>query len=226
MVSETLDLGTRRPPRTARARLRHATPGLPHPPGETTPQVSDYVPVAPGAGRRLRRRGAGGGGGHHHRDENPDDRGRAGRWIAADRCGGVSAPHGPWPGRYYTLPLAVAVALGLLVAARTLRRIVRRPRPGVLAEAALDDRARRGSAVAVVAARGVAVSPPAAVSLIGTLGLRAVGDLRPCARAGWPLLRGTTFAGASLLVTFLVVVVASSTSVVSAAEGPSAATGA
>ncbi len=70
---------------------------------------------------------------------SPDDLGRAGR-VFARTCAVVDpdlgrilmgGSHGPWPGSFYAVPLAVALAvLGVLVVV-ALRVIVARPRPEV-----------------------------------------------------------------------------------------------
>lgn len=54
-----------------------------------------------------------------------DDMGRAGRSLS--RCGQGS---GPWPGSFYTWPLAIVVLVGLAAAALTLLQVARRPRFG------------------------------------------------------------------------------------------------
>jgi len=128
---------------------------------------------------------------------SPDDRGRAGRVLLGHHAvtggqvhtrslPGLLAPHetsaySPWIGSYYSVPLAVVVAVGLLWAGFTLHRIVRRSRPGDPATTgAADDRLRSGSARVVLGACGVLVTPP----LLVTSALTAVGLLSV---AGHPL---------------------------------------
>lgn len=98
-----------------------------------------------------------------------DDMGRAGRSLSR-ACspemlvGAMSAVAGPWPGLFYSVPLGIAVSLGLLAAAIALRTVVLRPRSGSAPHlVAGDDALRHRSAEAVVAATGVMV----AASLLG-----------------------------------------------------------
>ena len=89
-----------------------------------------------------------------------DDMGRAGRTLARQCSANMSEFTGPWPGSFYSVPLAVIVVGGLLVAAFALHRVVRRPRQGE--EAAADDGLRRSAAEAVTAATGLLVAIPLA----------------------------------------------------------------
>jgi hypothetical protein len=118
---------------------------------------------------------------------SPDDLGRAGRSLE-QRCGAVQAGGtGPWPGSFYSVPLAIAVALGLLAAGLALRTVVMRPRRGSTPELVrADDALRRRSAQAVVAATGVMM----AASLIGVALAAASALLNPysCAPAWWTVL--------------------------------------
>ncbi|MGY1812172.1 hypothetical protein [Blastococcus sp. SYSU D00820] len=89
-----------------------------------------------------------------------DDLGRPGRWLTA-RCGAtVGEARGPWPGSYYSLPLALLVVAGLAAAGWALLRVTRRPRQGE--DDAVDDLLRARSAEAVTAAAGLLVSVPLA----------------------------------------------------------------
>jgi hypothetical protein len=127
-----------------------------------------------------------------------DDLGRAGRSLSricspATVAGGgpTSASHGPWPGLFYSVPLAVAVLVGLVSAALALRTVVLRPRSGSDPELiAADEVLRRRSAEAVVAATGVMV----AASLVGVALTAASGLLGTCPTASW------TMGGIALLV--------------------------
>jgi hypothetical protein len=101
---------------------------------------------------------------------SPDDLGRAGRSFAR-RCSAVSAGStGPWPGSYYSVPLAIVVLAGLLLAGFAVWRVVQRPRQGE--DTAVDDGLRRQAAEAVTAACGLLVSIPfAGVALISASAL-------------------------------------------------------
>jgi hypothetical protein len=94
-----------------------------------------------------------------------DDLGRAGRSFAR-RCSAVlSGGTGPWPGSFYSVPLALVVVAGLLLAGFALRRVVRRPRQGE--DTVVDDALRAQAAESVVAACGLLVALPfAGVSLL------------------------------------------------------------
>jgi hypothetical protein len=124
-----------------------------------------------------------------------DDMGRAGRSLVrgciaevtgADGATQTGSSQGPWPGLFYSLPLGIAVAGGLLGAAVALHTVVRRPRRGSTSELVVaDDALRRRSAEALVAATGVMVAP----SLFG-VALTAGGALIGigCAPAAWTVL--------------------------------------
>lgn len=94
-----------------------------------------------------------------------DDLGRAGRSFDR-RCSAVlSGGTGPWPGSFYSAPLALVVIAGLLLAGFALRRVVRRPRQGE--DTTVDDALRGQASEAVVAACGLLVALPfAGVSLL------------------------------------------------------------
>jgi hypothetical protein len=96
-------------------------------------------------------------------NSGPDDAGKPGRALEL-RCPPTTAEeHGPWPGAFYSVPLAVVVLLGLAVAYVVLRNIVRRPRPGGTPDLiALDDASRRRAARAVTGAGGILVGLPLA----------------------------------------------------------------
>jgi len=131
-----------------------------------------------------------------------DDMGRAGRSLSRQcnpeslkMLGGAS---GPWPGLFYSVPLAIAVGVGLLGAAVALRTVVLRPRSGATPELVVaDDVLRRRSAEAVVAATGVMV----AASLLG-VALAAGGALLrfTCPPSSWTVLGGALLAVGALML--------------------------
>lgn len=108
-----------------------------------------------------------------------DDRGRAGRSLARECSATMREAAGPWPGSYYSVPLAVAVGIGLLGATMASRLIVRRPRQGE--DHTVDDTARRRAVSAVVAASGGLVAVP----LIGVSFVSALTMFTISCRPGW-----------------------------------------
>ncbi|BCY07143.1 hypothetical protein [Actinoplanes sp. L3-i22] len=92
-----------------------------------------------------------------------DDLGRAGRALTVT-CGDVTFSETPWPGRFYSLPIAVAVLLGLAMAAVAVRTVVHRP------DSTTDDRSRRAAAGAITAACGVLITAPLAGSALFAAG--------------------------------------------------------
>lgn len=127
-----------------------------------------------------------------------DDMGRAGRSLFR-LCGPErAASAGPWPGLFYSLPLGVAVAIGLFGAAVALRAVVLRPRSGSAPELVVaDDALRRRSAEAVVAATGVMV----AASLFGvalSAGAALLGFA--CPPSSWTVLGGALLAVGALML--------------------------
>ncbi len=112
-----------------------------------------------------------------------DDLGRAGRSLFRQCTALQSESRGPWPGSFYSLPLAVVVGLGLGVAAVALHQVVRRPRQG--SDLAADDALRRRAAETVTAAAGLLVAVPfAGVAMIAALGLSGTS----CAPTAWRVL--------------------------------------
>lgn len=94
-----------------------------------------------------------------------DDLGRAGRAFTQSCAAGHTATVSPWPGAYYSLPIGVAVLIGLGAAAVTAQAVSRRRRPAPdKSVRAADDQARRASARAITAACGVLVAAPLAGS--------------------------------------------------------------
>jgi hypothetical protein len=123
---------------------------------------------------------------------SPDDLGRAGRrlsYTCAEDC--TSAALGPWPGSFYSIPMALALLGVAAIAALAVLVTVRRPRNGSDVEILrVDDAVRRRSVESVVASLGIAVS----ASLAGTglvAGLGLVGESRAplgLQLAGWVAL--------------------------------------
>lgn len=117
-----------------------------------------------------------------------DDMGNAGRQIAA-QCGNVGSAAGPYPGRFYSVPLALLLVTIGLIAAAALTAVVRRPR-GFAPDDVGDDVLRRRSVSRVLAATGAAV----AASHVGIAFFAGGALLRmDCQRAwmdpvGWLLL--------------------------------------
>lgn len=102
-----------------------------------------------------------------------DDQGRAGR-VLARSCevtlpeGGVAtmtSARGPWPGSFYAVPLAVALAVIGILLLVALRAVVARPRPD-LGSHGLDTTLRRWSVRTVLSA--------ATVTVLGTAGPVAI----------------------------------------------------
>jgi hypothetical protein len=125
----------------------------------------------------------------------PDDLGRPGRDFVTT-CSTVmdgvpvrtTAATGPWPGSFYSLPLAAAVGGGLLAAAVALRAVARRPRQGE--DHTVDETLRRYAVSDVVAAVGVLVAWP----LAGVAGAAAAAVQGSCATGGWRVLAVVLFA--------------------------------
>ena len=125
-----------------------------------------------------------------------DDLGRAGRTLTLDCGGGVATSSGPWPGTFYGLPIAAAVLAGLVAAALVLGRIVGRPRLGAdQAGRAEDDRLRRQSSRAVVAACGILVAVPLTGSAVFASAVLVAADCGP----GWLGFAGWVAAGLGLV---------------------------
>ena len=146
--------------------------------------------------------------------------GRAGGTLSLECVvqGRVGSSAGPWLGRYYSLPLAVALSVALVVAAAGARVAVLRPRAGADAgdrsAVDADERLRRRSAEALVAGCGVAVAatlllaaPVTAVAMGNVAGASAHvgGRLLPsCAPAWWSTVQWSAAAAALLALVVLV----------------------
>lgn len=93
----------------------------------------------------------------------PDDLGRPGRVLLLSCQAGFKQTYGPWPGSFYSLPLAAVVAAGLIAGGGALRVVIRRARTGAdPAAVAADDALRRRAARTVTGACGILVAVPLA----------------------------------------------------------------
>ena len=119
-----------------------------------------------------------------------DDLGRAGRQLAYRCSDTMSGAAGPWPGSFYSVPLAAVVLGGLAAAALALRAVVLRPRQGEDRE--VDEALRRHAARAVVAATGLLVAVPlAGVSFVTALTMNNVArNLEDCPYPAAGILSG------------------------------------
>ena len=128
----------------------------------------------------------------------PDDLGRAGRVLLLSCRAGLQQAYGPWPGSFYSVPLAAVVAVGLIAAGGALRVVIRRARTGADADAvAADDALRRRAARTITGACGILVALPlAGVCLVSAGALLSVS----CHPAWW------TYAGWALLALLIPVV--------------------
>ncbi|MET9018419.1 hypothetical protein ABZV93_00400 [Actinopolymorpha sp. NPDC004070] len=124
----------------------------------------------------------------------PDNLGRPGRALTYSCVEGCDhGTLGPWPGSYYSVPMAAALLGVLVLAAIAVRVTVRRPRNGASPEiVAVDDVVRRRSVESVLAAVGVAFTGSlAGTALLSGARLAGLGPNRgPVALqvAGWSLL--------------------------------------
>jgi hypothetical protein len=131
-----------------------------------------------------------------------DDQGHPGRFLARQCSPEVWARNGPWPGSFYSLPLAIALVVGLLGAAMALRAIVMRPRsgsdPGLVA---FDDVLRRRSTEAVVAAAGVMVAASlSGVALVAGMGLHRAACAPAVGAHSWTFLSVALLGVGSLML--------------------------
>jgi hypothetical protein len=129
-----------------------------------------------------------------------DNLGRAGRSLSRACSSDHSASAGPWPGSYYSLPMAAVVILGLGAAALVVRTVARRHRHGSDPDqVAADDHARRLSARIVTAACGILVATPLAGSALvaGAELLRFDCPTQSMRLAGWVALGVAVVAGLS-----------------------------
>jgi hypothetical protein len=121
----------------------------------------------------------------------PDDLGRPGR-VLVFRCGpGLWQDHGPWPGAFYSVPLAAVVATGLIAAGGALRVVIRRARTGAAPEVvAADDALRQRAARTITGACGILVALPLAGTCLVSAGALLSFSCHPAwwTGAGWALL--------------------------------------
>lgn len=142
---------------------------------------------------------------------SPDDTGRPGRamfYICSAECDFGS--FSPWPGSFYTTPLAIGLAITLVLGVTALIVVARRPRNGAEAGlVVLDDAIRRQSASLVLAALQVASAGSlAGIGLTAGPALLNLGSRAPAQfiAIGWLLivlgvlaLGALCWAGATLL---------------------------
>jgi hypothetical protein len=128
----------------------------------------------------------------------PDDLGRAGRVLLLSCQAGLQQAYGPWPGSFYSVPLAAVVAVGLIAGGGALRVVIRRARTGADAGAvAADDALRRRAARTITGACGILVALPlAGVCLVSAGALLSIS----CHPAWW------TYAGWALVALLIPVV--------------------
>jgi len=111
-----------------------------------------------------------------------DDLGRSGRVVLLQCSQALQQGAGPWPGSFYSLPLGVMEAAGLIAAAAALRFVIRRPRVGAdPAVVAADEALRRRAAQTITSACGILVALP----LAGSCVLTAVALLSLSCRPAW-----------------------------------------
>lgn len=102
-----------------------------------------------------------------------DSLGRAGR-VLSYRCvaGCETVAVGPWPGSYYSLPLALGLGIVALLTVVAIRRTVQRPRNGADRQILrIDGAIRRRAAESTAAGAGIAVAGSLA-GVASNVGLR------------------------------------------------------
>ncbi len=121
--------------------------------------------------------------------------------MRALRCETASSgsSHTPYPGSYYTLPLALLLVAVLLVAVLAARQVVRRPR-GMAGTILGDDVLRRRSLDVIVAATGVAIGAPlVGIALTAGSAMNDLAAQRPTCAPGWMGAVGITLMLTALL---------------------------
>lgn len=123
-----------------------------------------------------------------------DDMGRAGRQIAA-QCDSLVVTVGPYPGSFYSVPLALMLIAVGLAATAAATSVVRRPR-GFAPDEVGDDVLRHRSTSRVLAAAGTAVAAThvGIAFFAGTALLRMDCQSPWMEPAGWLLVASVPFA--------------------------------
>lgn len=97
----------------------------------------------------------------------------------------MTSMHTPYPGSFYSLPLALTLVAVLGVAAIAARQVVARPR-GMAPDSSDDDLLRRSSLDVIVAATGSAVGAPLfGICLVTGGALRSLSSAQPSCAPGW-----------------------------------------
>jgi hypothetical protein len=121
----------------------------------------------------------------------PDDLGRAGRDLLLSCGPDLRETYGPWPGSFYSVPLAAIVAAGLITAGSALRAVIRRARTGAEPDTvAADDALRQRAARTITGACGILVALPLAGTCLVSAGALLSITCRPAwwTYTGWALL--------------------------------------
>lgn len=130
---------------------------------------------------------------------SPDDLGRAGRWLVRACSDNMTVSSGPWPGSFYSVPLAGIVLGGLAATAFGLQQLVRRPRQGE--DVAVDDMLRYSAASAVIAAGGILVAVP----LAGTSAIAGIALFGSACPLWWTTALGWSLVACAACATVLAV---------------------
>jgi hypothetical protein len=114
-----------------------------------------------------------------------DDLGRSGRIVLLQCSQALRESARPWPGSFYSVPLAALVAAGLIMAGTALRVVAGRPRTGAgEAAVAADDALRHRASRAITSACGILVALP----LAGCCVVTGVALLSLTCRPAWMTL--------------------------------------